>query len=62
MDFASTAVESGELANEVAKNVEHVAQMTEETNATMRANVANAARLQQMAQELRQQVAYFKVA
>jgi len=35
--------------------------LTEETNATMRANVANAARLQQMAQDLRQQVAYFKV-
>lgn len=35
--------------------------MTEETNATMSANVEQANRLQERAQQLRQQVAYFKV-
>ncbi|WP_288143498.1 methyl-accepting chemotaxis protein, partial [Accumulibacter sp.] len=61
LEVANATREQAVAANDVAKNVEHVAQMTEETNATMRANVANAARLQQMAQDLRQQVAYFKV-
>jgi methyl-accepting chemotaxis protein len=61
MEVASATREQASAANDVAKNVEHVAQMTEETNATMRANVENANRLQEMAQELRQQVAYFKV-
>jgi methyl-accepting chemotaxis protein len=61
LEVANATREQAAAANEVAKNVEHVAQMTEETNTTMRANVENAARLQQMAQGLRQQVAYFKV-
>jgi methyl-accepting chemotaxis protein-2 (aspartate sensor receptor) len=61
MEVANATREQASAANDVAKNVEHVAQMTEETNATMRANVENANRLQEMAQQLRQQVAYFKV-
>ncbi|HNC51069.1 MAG TPA: methyl-accepting chemotaxis protein [Accumulibacter sp.] len=59
---ANATREQAAAANEVAKNVEHVAQMTQNTNATMRTNVENATRLQQMAHELRQQVAYFKLA
>ena len=48
-------------ANDIARNVEEVAQMTEETNATMHNNAESATQLQEMAQKLRQQVAYFKV-
>ena len=35
--------------------------MTEETNATMHSNAENALQMRDMAQQLRQQVAYFKV-
>ena len=48
-------------ANAIASNVEQIAQMTEETAATIHANAESAAQLQEMAGELRDQVAYFKV-
>ncbi|HET6720569.1 MAG TPA: methyl-accepting chemotaxis protein, partial [Rhodocyclaceae bacterium] len=62
VDVAHATQEQAIAANEIARNVEQVAQMTEETNATMHNNVDSATRLQDMAQQLRQQVAYFKVA
>ncbi|MBS1211090.1 MAG: methyl-accepting chemotaxis sensory transducer [Proteobacteria bacterium] len=61
VEVASATQEQAVAANEIAGNVEQVAQMTEETNATMHGNVENATKLQVMAQQLRGQVAYFKV-
>ena len=61
IEVANATREQAIAANDIARNVEQVAQMTEETNATMHSNVDSAAQLQNMAQQLRQQVAYFKV-
>ena len=61
VEVASATREQAIAANDIAKNVEQVAQMTEETNATMHNNAESAAQLQEMAEKLRQQVAYFKV-
>ncbi|HMT81776.1 MAG TPA: methyl-accepting chemotaxis protein [Azonexus sp.] len=61
MEVADATREQAIAANEIAQNVEQVAQMTEETNATIHSNADNALQLQQMAAQLRQQVAYFKV-
>jgi len=61
VEVANATREQAIAANDIARNVEQVAQMTEETNATMHANADNAAQLQAMAQKLRDRVAYFKV-
>lgn len=61
VEVASATREQAVAANDIAKSVEQVAQMTEETNATMHNNAESATQLQEMAQKLRQQVAYFKV-
>ena len=61
VEVASATREQAIAANDIAKSVEQVAQMTEETNATMHNNAESATQLQEMAQALRQQVAYFKV-
>lgn len=61
VEVANATREQAIAANDIARNVEQVAQMTEETNATMRSNAESATQLQQMAQQLRKQVAYFKV-
>ena len=61
VEVANATREQAIAANDIACNVEQVAQMTEETNATMHSNVDSATQLQNMAQELRQQVAYFKM-
>ena len=61
VEVANATREQAVAANDIARNVEQVAQMTEETNATMHNNAERANQLQDMAQKLRQQVAYFKV-
>ena len=61
MEVADATREQAIAANDIAQNVEQVAQMTEETNATIHSNADNALQLQQMAAQLREQVAYFKV-
>ena len=61
VEVANATQEQAIAANDIARNVEQVAQMTEETNATMHNNAESATQLQDMAQKLRQQVAYFKV-
>jgi methyl-accepting chemotaxis protein len=61
VEVASATREQAVAANDIARNVEQMAQMTEETNATMHNNAESATQLQDMAQKLRQQVAYFKV-
>ena len=61
VEVASATREQAIAANDIACNVEQVAQMTEETNATMHHNAESASQLQDMAQKLRQQVAYFRV-
>jgi methyl-accepting chemotaxis protein len=61
VEVASATREQVVAANDIARNVEQVAQMTEETNATMHSNLDSVVRLQEMAQQLQQQVAYFRV-
>lgn len=61
VEVASATREQALAANDIAKNVEQVAQMTEETNATMAGNVQSAAQLEDMARQLRDQIAYFKI-
>jgi methyl-accepting chemotaxis protein len=61
VEVANATREQAVAANDIARSVEQVAQMTEETNATMQGNAESATQLQVMAQQLRQQVSYFKV-
>ena len=61
VEVANATREQAIAANDIARNVEQVAQMTEETNATMHGNVDSTAQLETMAQQLRTQVAYFRV-
>ena len=61
VEVADATREQAIAANTIASNVEQIAQMTEETAATIHANAESAAQLQDMAANLRDQVAYFKV-
>ena len=61
VEVADATREQAVAANDIAQSVEQVAQMTEETNATIHSNADNALQLQHMAAQLREQVAYFKV-
>ena len=61
VEVADATREQAIAANTIASNVEQIAQMTEETAATIHANAESAAQLQEMAARLRDQVAYFKV-
>jgi methyl-accepting chemotaxis protein len=61
IEVANATREQAIAANDIARNVEQVSQMTEETNATMHNNADSAAELQSMATELRSQVSYFKL-
>jgi methyl-accepting chemotaxis protein len=61
IEVADATREQAQAANEIANSVEQVAQMTEETNVTIHSNAENAAQLQKMAEQLREQVAYFRV-
>ncbi|MBV8464849.1 MAG: methyl-accepting chemotaxis protein [Burkholderiales bacterium] len=53
--------EQAKATNDIALNVERVAQMTEETNAMVHSNADGARALMQMAESLKQDVAFFKV-
>jgi len=61
IEVCNATQEQAVAANDIARSVEQVAQMTEETNVTMQGNAESATQLQDMAQKLRDQVAYFKV-
>ncbi len=61
LEVAHATKEQAVAADDIAHNVEQVAQMTEETNATIQANAASASELQIMAKELHERVAYFKL-
>ena len=61
-EVAMATHEQATVANDVARHVQHIASMTEETTATMRGNAASVVELKQLANQLREAVAYFRVA
>ncbi len=60
-DVALATREQATTANDIARHVEHIASMSEETNATMKNNAAAARELEQLAVELGRLVSYFRV-
>ena len=60
-DVALATREQATTANDIARHVEHIASMSEETNATMKNNAAAAQELEQLAVELGRLVSYFRV-
>ncbi|MBL8408605.1 MAG: hypothetical protein JNJ81_12485 [Candidatus Accumulibacter sp.] len=60
-EVAHATHEQAIAANDIARNVEQVSQMAEETTATMHVNADSAAELDAMASDLRAQLAYFRV-
>ncbi len=60
-DVALATREQATTANDIARHVEHIASMSEETNATMKNNAAAAHQLEELAIELGRLVSYFKV-
>ena len=60
-DVALATTEQATTATDIAKHVEHIASMAEETNATMQNNAAEAEQLEGLADQLRQTVSYFRV-
>ena len=61
-EVAMATREQATVANDVARHVQHIASMTEETTATMRGNAVSVVELKQLANQLREAVAYFRVA
>ncbi len=61
-EVATATHEQAIVANDVARHVQTIASMTEETTATTRGNAAAAGELSQLASQLRQTVAYFRLA
>ncbi len=60
-DVALATTEQATTATDIAKHVEHIASMAEETNATMQNNATEAEQLEGLADQLRQTVSYFRV-
>ena len=60
-DVALATREQATTANDIARHVEHIASMSEETNATMKNNAAAAQELERLAEELGRLVTYFRV-
>ena len=60
-DVALATTEQATTATDIAKHVEHIASMAEETNATMQNNAAEAEQLEGLADQLCQTVSYFRV-
>jgi len=60
-DVALATTEQATTATDIAKHVEHIASMAEETNATMQNNAAEAEQLEGLADQLRSTVSYFRV-
>ena len=61
VDVAHATREQASAANDIARSVEQVSQMTEETTATLHENAHRAAELKAMAGGLREQITYFRV-
>ncbi|HRD87021.1 MAG TPA: methyl-accepting chemotaxis protein [Accumulibacter sp.] len=61
-EVAVATHEQATVAEDVARHLQHIASMTEETRATMHANSAAVAELEQLAGQLREVVARFRVA
>jgi methyl-accepting chemotaxis protein len=61
VEVANATREQATAANDIARSVEQVSQMTEETTATLHENADRANELKTMAGGLREQVAYFRV-
>ena len=60
-EVANATREQAIAANDIARNVEQVSQMAEETTVTLHVNADSAAELDAMASDLRAQLAYFRV-
>lgn len=60
-DIASSVNEQSLASNEIARNVEKIAQMSEENYAAVESNSREIARLEELARELQNAVARFKV-
>ncbi|MBK8387728.1 MAG: cache domain-containing protein [Candidatus Accumulibacter sp.] len=54
--------EQASVADDIARHIQHIASMTEETSTTVRSNAAAATELDRLAGELRAAVGYFRVA
>lgn len=60
-DVAAATREQVGTATDIARHVEYIATMAEETNASMQSNTAAAQQLEKLAEELRRCIAYFRV-
>lgn len=60
-DIAASVSEQSVASNEIARNVERIAQMSEENHAAVRSNTQDVVRLDQLARELHEAVSIFKV-
>ncbi len=60
-DISAALREQGAASTEIARNVEHIAQMAEQNSAEVRDTAATAQRLEQLAQQLRAEVAHFSI-
>ncbi len=61
-DVANATKQQTTAATDIARNVEHIAAMAEQSNAAMSANAESAHALEKMSEELRQAIDYFRVA
>ena len=60
-DISAALREQGAASTEIARNVEHIAQMAEQNSAAVRDTANTAHRLEGLAQQLRAEVAHFKI-
>jgi methyl-accepting chemotaxis protein len=60
-EVAVATREQATVAEDVARHLQHIASMTEETRATMHANTVAVTELEQLAGRLREVVARFRV-
>jgi len=59
-EVANATKAQAQTANEIARHVENIASMTEETNAATRSNAEAAGQLKTLATKLQEELAYFK--
>ena len=59
-EVANATTAQAQTANEIARHVENIASMTEETNAATRSNAEAADQLKSLATKLQEELAYFK--
>ncbi|MDO8351532.1 MAG: methyl-accepting chemotaxis protein [Gallionella sp.] len=60
-DIAASVVEQSLASNEIARNIEKIAQMSEENHAAVESNTQDIVRLEQLAKELQVAVSHFRV-